>query len=137
MKLTSRILQLVAVTVGLSFAARIYAEPPRQELVHAYVLLKHANHNYEGHRARALEHLQAAGKALNLTLEGDADNRERQWKSDQMMAEARHLLYHARGAFERHDRDIAAAHVDKAIEEIDRAIGKEPARQRYSEPYRR
>jgi hypothetical protein len=139
MKLTSRLLQVAAVTVGLSFAARVYAEPPRQELVHAYVLLKNANHNYEGHRARALEHLQAAGKALNLKLEGDADNRERQWKSDQMMAEARHLLYHARGAFERHDRDIAAAHVDKAIEEIDRAIGKEPARQRYydHDPYRR
>jgi len=62
----------------VSFAARVYAEPPRQEVVHAYVLLKHANHNYEGHRARALEHLQSAGKALNLKLEGDADNRERQ-----------------------------------------------------------
>jgi hypothetical protein len=49
------------------------------------------------------------------------------------------LLYHARGAFERHDRDIAAAHVDKAIEEIDHAIGPPPppARQRYSDPYRR
>jgi len=47
MKLTSRLLQLVAVTVGVSFAARVYAEPPRQEVVHAYVLLKHANHNYE------------------------------------------------------------------------------------------
>jgi len=137
MKLISRLLHLVAVTVALSFAARVYAEPPRQELVHAYVLLKHANHNYEGHRARALEHIQAAGKAMNLQLEGDANERERQWKSDQMLAEARHLLYHARGAFETHDRDVAAAHVDKAIEEIDRAIGKEPARQLYREPYRR
>src|SRR5580765_7708430 len=137
MKLTSRLLQFVAVTVGLSFAARVYAEPPRQELVHAYVLLKHANHNYEGHRARALEHIQAAGKALNLNLEGDNNERERQWKSDQMMTEARHLLFHARDSFERHDRDVAAAHVDKAIEEIDRAIGREPVKQRYSEPYRR
>jgi hypothetical protein len=127
----------MAVTVAVSIASRVYAEPPRQELVHAYVLIKHANHNYEGHRARALEHLQAAGKALNLNLEGDANERERQWQSDQMLAEARHLLYHARGAFERHDRDIAAAHVDKAIDEIDRAIGREPVRQRYSEPYRR
>lgn len=144
MKLTSRLLylQILAVTVALSFAARVYAEPPRQELVHAYVLLKHANHNYEGHRARALEHVEAAGKALDLKLEGDTDNHERQWKSDQMLAEARHMLYHARESFERHDRERAATHVDRAIEEIDRAIGKEPVRQYYRderirEPYRR
>jgi len=139
MKLTSRLfyLQILAVTVALSFAARVYAEPPRQELVHAYVLLKHANHNYEGHRARALEHIEAAGKALDLKLEGDTDNHEHQLQSDQMMAEARHMLFHARESFERHDRDRAATHVDRAIEEIDRAIGKEPVRQRFTEPYRR
>jgi hypothetical protein len=139
MKHTSRLLhlQILAVTVALSFATRVYAEPPRQELVHAYMLLKHANHNYEGHRAKAMEHIEAAGKSLNLRLEGDANDRERQWKSDQMLAEARHLLYHARGAFEAQDRDRAAAHVDKAITEIDRAIGKEPVRQYYrGEPYR-
>jgi hypothetical protein len=138
MKRISRILplQILGVAVALSFAARVYAEPPREELVHAYFLLKHANHNYEGHRMKAMEHVEAAGKALNLKLEGDAKGEERQWKSDQMLAEARHLLYHARGAFEAQDRDRAAAHLDKAINEIDRAIGKEPVRQRYSEPYR-
>jgi hypothetical protein len=139
MKRISRLLllQILAVTVALSFAARVYAEPPRQELIHAYVLLKHANHNYEGHRAKAMDHIEAAGKALNLKLEGDANEHERQWKSDQMLAEARHLLYHARGALEAHDRDRAAAHVDKAIDEIDRAIGRESAKQRYYDPYRR
>jgi hypothetical protein len=141
MKLTSRLLylQILAIGVALSFATRVYAEPPGQELVHAYVLLKHANHNYEGHRARALEHVEAAGKALDLNLEGDVNNHERQWKSDQMLAEARHLLFHAREKFERHDRDRAATHVDRAIEEIDRAIGKPappPVPQRYPEPYR-
>lgn len=139
MKLTSGLLylQVLAVGVALSLGLRAYAEPPRQELVHAYVLIKHANHNYEGHRARALEHVEAAGKALDLKLEGDTNNQERQWKSDQMLAEARHMLYHARDALDRHDRERAATHVDRAIEEIDRAIGKEPVRQRFVEPYRR
>jgi hypothetical protein len=140
MKRISRLLhfEILAVAVALSFAPRVYAEPPREELVHAYILLKHANHNYEGHRVKAMEHVEAAGKALNLKLEGDANERERQWKSDQMLAEARHLLYHARGAFEAQDRPRAAAHVDKAIDEIDRAIGPpQPAKQRYNDPYRR
>jgi hypothetical protein len=137
MKLTSRLLQIAAVSVALSFAARVYAEPPRQELVHAYVLLKHANHDYEGHRARALEHIQAAGKALDLKLEGDTDTHERQWKSDQLMAEARQLLFHARSSFEGHDRERAANHVDRAIEEIDRAVGKAPVKQYYHDDHAR
>jgi hypothetical protein len=130
MKLSSRSLyiQILAIGVALSFGARVYAEAPRDEIVHAYVLLKHANHDYSGHRGKALEHVEAAGKALNLKLEGDASNRERQWKSDQMLTEARHLLQHAEGAFEAHDRERAAAHVDRAIGEIDAALGKEKIR---------
>jgi hypothetical protein len=127
MKQTSRLfyLQILAFTVALSFAARVYAETPREELVHAYVLLKHANHDYGGHRAKAMQHVEAAGKALNLRLEGDAKEHERQWQSDQMLTEARRLLSHARGTLEAQDRDKAAAHVDKAIAEIDRGITKE------------
>jgi hypothetical protein len=128
MKQTSRLLylQILAFAVALSFATRVYAESPREELVHAYVLLKHANHDYGGHRAKAMQHVEAAGKALNVKLEGDANEHERQWQSDQMLTEARQLLSHARGAFEVQDRDRAATHVDKAIAEIDRAISKEP-----------
>jgi hypothetical protein len=128
MKQTSRLLylQILAITVALSFATRLYAESPRDELVHAYVLLKHANHDYGGHRVKAMEHVEAAGKALNLKLQGDAKEHERQWKSDQMLSEARSLLSHARGAFEAKDLDRAAVHVDKAIEEIDRALSKSP-----------
>src|SRR6266481_8621380 len=140
MKQTSRLLylQILAVTVALSFTARVYAETPREDLVHAYVLLKHANHDYDGHRAKAMAHVEAAGKSLNLRLEGDAKEHERQWKSDQMLTEARQLLSRARGAFEAQDRDRAALHVDKAIAEIDRAIAKSPAKQVYQgEPCRR
>jgi hypothetical protein len=141
MKLSSRslYLQILAVGVALSFGARVYAEPPRQAVVHAYVLLKHANHDYNGHRTRALEQVEAAAKALDLKLEGDTSDRERKWQSDEMLAEARHLLYHARDSFERHDRDRAANRVDRAISEIDAAIGREPPREhlREREPYRR
>jgi hypothetical protein len=141
MKLSSRslYLQILAVGVALSLGARVYAEPPREEIVHAYALLKHANHDYNGHRAKALEQVESAAKALNLKLEGDATERERKWQSDEMLAEARHLLSHARDSFDRHDRDRAANRVDRAISEIDAAIGKETRRQhlREGEPIRR
>lgn len=126
MKLSSRsfVLQILTIGIVLCFGARVYAEAPREEIVHAYVLLQHANHDYNGHRAKALEHVQAAAKALDLKLQGDANERERQWKSDQMLMEARNLLSNARETFEAHDRERAAKHVDRAIEQIDAAIGK-------------
>src|ERR1043166_1088593 len=126
MKLTSRILllQILAITAAFSIATRAYAEPPRQELIHAYVLLKQANNNYEGHKAKAIDHVEAAAKALDLKFENMPNyERERQWKSDQMLAEARHLLTHARENFEMRERERAAAHLNKAIDEIDQAIG--------------
>ncbi len=126
MKLSSRsfVLQILTIGIMLSFGVRVYAEAPREELVHAYVLLQHANHDYNGHRAKALEHVEEAAKALNLKLQGDANDRERQWKSDQMLTEARSLLSQARDNFEAHDRERAVKHVDRAIEQIDAAIGK-------------
>jgi hypothetical protein len=139
MKLTSRLLflQILAITVAFTFATRVYAEPPHQEIIHAYYLLKQANNNYEGHKQKAIEHVQAAGKALNLKFENMPNyERERQWKSDQMLAEARNLLSDVRDKFEAHDRERAAAHINKAIAEINEAIGKEPIRQRYGEPGR-
>jgi hypothetical protein len=108
----------------MSFGARAYAESAREEIVHAFILLKHANHDYGGHRAKAIEHVQAAGRAMNLKLEGGPSERERKWESDQSLAEARTLLVHARGAFEADDRELAAKHVDRAIEEIDGGLKK-------------
>jgi hypothetical protein len=110
--------------MALSFGAHVYAESARDEIIHAFVLLKHANHDYNGHRTKAIEHVQAAGRALNLKLEGGASERERKWESDQSLAEARNLLFHARSAFEAHDRELAVKHVDRAIEEIDSGLGK-------------
>jgi len=139
MKLTSRLLylQILAVGFALSLSTRVYAEPPRQELSHAYFLLKQANSNYEGHKAKAIDHIEAAGKTLDIRFENTPNfEHERQWKSDRMMAEARSLLTDVRDKFEARDRERAAAHVNKAIEEIDRAIGKEPVRQRFGQPER-
>ena len=124
MKPTSRslYLQIVAVVLALSFGLRAYAETPREELVHAYILIKAADHDYAGHRDKALDAVSTAGKELGLELRGKGSDRERQWKSDEQMAEARRLLREAREKLEARDRDRVAAHVDRAIKEIDAAL---------------
>jgi len=115
-------LQLVAIVLALSFGVRAFAESPREELVHAYILLKAADHDYDGHRGKAMKAVQAAGKALGLELKGRGSDVERQWKSDAQLTEARRLLREARDKLEAADRDRVAAHLEKAIKELDTAL---------------
>jgi hypothetical protein len=123
MRKTSHLyLQIAVIALIMSFGFSAFAEPPRDELVHAFHLLKKANHDYDGHREKAMEAVEAAGKDLGLELGGDLPDRERQWKSDDQLIEARRLLREARDKLEAHDRDRVAEHVEKAIKEINACL---------------
>jgi hypothetical protein len=125
MKINYRLLLvpiLVAVfTVGFGWRASA-AETPREELVHAFHLLQKADKDYAGHRGKAMGEVETAGKALGLELKGDLPDKERQWKSDAQLIEARRLLVEARDKLEVRDRDRVAAHADVAVKEIDEAL---------------
>jgi hypothetical protein len=124
MKLSYRTLsKLAAVAVVLSFGARAYAENARDEVVHAYHLLKTADRDYDGHRAEAVKDVETAGNRLGLSLDKFEFPRvESQWKSDQKLSEARRLLKDAGDKLEERDRDRAAESVNRAVHEIDRAL---------------
>lgn len=124
MKRTSRLLYLkIAAAVALlSFGVSAHAEPPRDELAHAYYLLKTANADYKGHRANALHAVENAGKDLGMELKGGLPEKERQWKSDAQLEEASRLLRDVRDKMEDHDRQRVADRVERAIQEIDKAL---------------
>src|SRR5690242_17253832 len=125
MKSNSRFkyLQIAAFGLALFLGARAYAETAREELAHAYALLNHADHDYGGHRVKAMKAVEAAGKALGLDLNGRRPSEhEKQFKSDQKIAEAQKLLRDAHDKLEAKDREKAAAHLDKSIAEIDAAL---------------
>lgn len=113
---------LVAILAALCFGLSAYAETPREELVHAFYLLKKANHDYGGHREKAVKEVQTAAHQLGLEMGGDVPEGERQWKSDAQITEARRLLREAAVKLEQRDRDRVSAHVDKAVSEIDAAL---------------
>jgi hypothetical protein len=115
-------LQIVAIALALSFGFSAYAETPRETLVHAWRLLKRADHDYDGHRVKAMEHLEVAGKELGLELKGDLEHKEAQWKSDAQLTEARKLLRTAAKKLEKADRDRVADHVEQAIKELNIAL---------------
>jgi hypothetical protein len=124
MKVSSRslYLQMAAVAAGLLVGISMYAETPREELSHAYILVRMADGDYAGHRAEALKSLQAAGKALGLELRGKGSGHEQQLKSDEQLAEARRLLRDSRDKLEERDRNLAAKHVERAMKELDAAL---------------
>ena len=124
MKRTKRILclQIAAVAAILSFGLQAHAEPPRDELAHAYYLLKTANADYHGHRANALHAVENAGKDLGMELKGGIPEKERQWKSDAQLQEALRLLRDARDKMEDHDRKRVADRLEHAIKEVDAAL---------------
>ena len=109
---------LLALTFGIS----AYAETPREELTHAYRLMKGADHDYDGHREAAMKEVRAAGEKLGLVLEGEGVKEESQWKSDKRMLEARRLLKEARNKLEDRDREKAAKELDVAIKELNQAL---------------
>jgi hypothetical protein len=122
MKVSSKYIKLGAVLLALSVGVSAYAETPREELVHAYRLLKGADHDYDGHRVAAMKEIEAAGHKLGLALEGEGMKEESQWKSDKRLAEARHLLREARTKLEVKDRDLAGSEVDAAVKEVNMAL---------------
>jgi hypothetical protein len=124
MKRKSRLtyLKIAAVVAALSIGVSAYAETPREELVHAYWLLRTSNQDYKGHRGAALHAVEAAGHELGLQLKGGVPEREQQWKSDDQLKEAQRLLRDARDKLEEHDRTRVAEHVDNAVRDIDAAL---------------
>ncbi len=115
-------LKIAAIALALSFGLSAHAESARDELVHAFRLLKKADHNYGGHRVAAMNEIEAASRDLGLEVGGDLQEHERQWHSDEQLTEARRLLHESRDKLEHRDRDRVADHVEKAIQEIDTAL---------------
>jgi len=110
-----------------------------QQLHRAHHLLAEANHDYDGHRARAAEEIHKAVKALEASMPHHKHKplqsavkparepavREEQAKSDEQLREARKLLKVvekelATSSGEHHQK--ALADVARAVEEIDIAL---------------
>jgi hypothetical protein len=119
---TYRLRALLMATFLLGFGSHAYAASPREDLVQAYTMLRAANNNYAGHRGAALHELEDAGHHLGLDMRSKGTQHQPQMSSDARLAEAGRILRDVRYRLDRHDRDIAAAHVDRAIHEIDEAL---------------
>jgi hypothetical protein len=119
---TFRLLSVLMAALLLGFGSHAYAASPREDLVQAYILVKASNNNYAGHRGTALRELEDAAHHLGLDLKSGGTQHQRQMTSDAQMAEAGRILREVRFRLDKRDRDAAAAHVDRALHEIDKAL---------------
>jgi hypothetical protein len=92
------------------------------ELHQAYRILATGDHDYKGHRAKAMEQVKKAADLLGVDLRGDDKDKEKQVLSDDRLREARGYLENVLGASEVKDQKHIADHINAAIKQIDVAL---------------
>jgi hypothetical protein len=121
-------ISMAVVTLSLSLGANVRAQSPPPPpayppavpglLSQAYSALSAADHDYHGHRARAMRLIEHAAKELGFSLHGDGHGHEGQITSDDQLRTAQGLLQQAVTGLPAK----AQEHVQKAIEQISVAL---------------
>ena len=91
-------------------------------LQNAYLILATGDHDYKGHRVKAMRQIEAAAKLLGMTLSGDAKDKQSQPLSDAKLREAQGLLQNVLGAAEVKNQKRVTKHINKAIDQINTAL---------------
>jgi hypothetical protein len=87
-------------------------------LAEAYADLDRADHDYKGHRIKAMEQIDRAGKVLKLNLRGDGHGHEKQGVSDEQLAAAQGILGQIQSQLAGEKKSRVLNHVNKAQEEL-------------------
>jgi hypothetical protein len=92
------------------------------QLQEAYNLLKIADKDYHGHRAKAMRAIETAAKDINGAAEGKRRGHEAQSTSDEQMRQAKSLLESVQTTASNTSQDRFSSHISKALKEIDTAL---------------
>jgi hypothetical protein len=88
----------------------------------AYLILATGDHDYKGHRVKAMHHVENAAKLLGMNLSGDAKDKQPQPLSDAKLREAQGLLQNVLGAAEVKNEKGVTKHITEAINQINIAL---------------
>ena len=111
---------LVALLLALGLVTRADAQSAGSValLDQAYTTLSQADHDYKGHRVKAMKDIEKAVKELGGKISGDGKGREPQGTSDAQLRKAKGLLEQAVPNLS----GKALRHVNNAIKQIDEAL---------------
>ena len=88
----------------------------------AYRTLATGDHDYDGHRVKAMHAVEAAGKLLGMDLAGDLKDRTPQPLSDDKLREAQGLITQVLGSAEVKGQKRVVKHLNPAIDHINTAL---------------
>jgi hypothetical protein len=91
-------------------------------LSQAYNILAAANHDYKGHRVRAMKQIEAAAKLLGANLQGNGPGHEQQPVSDAQLRQAQALLQQLSTGLAPTRPKAVHAHIEAAINQINIAL---------------
>lgn len=92
------------------------------QLRRAYRILATGDHDYKGHRVRAMHAVEAAGKLLGLNLSGDLRDRTPQRLSDERLREAQGLIAQVLNSAEVKGQARVVKHLNVANQQINVAL---------------
>ncbi|HEY8750731.1 MAG TPA: hypothetical protein VIM11_22290 [Tepidisphaeraceae bacterium] len=128
MKPPRHVAWIVLASIVMIFAAArpaCAASPVQAEidgLRNAYLNLVAGNHNYAGHRARALKEVEDACQLLGLPIKGDGKARQAQKSSDTDLSAAKNYLENVRNIAAGQNQTEVLRHVNAALKEINIAL---------------
>jgi len=93
-----------------------------QMLRSAYIILATGDHDYKGHRVKAMHQVEAAADLLGMNVRGDAKDRQPQPLSDAKLREAQGLLQNVLGSAEVKSQKRISKHIIEAINQINAAL---------------
>jgi len=91
-------------------------------LRNAYLILSTGDHDYKGHRVKAMHAVEAAAKLLGMNISGDAKDKQPQPLSDAKLREAQGLITQVLGSAEVKNQKRVTKHLNEAVSQINIAL---------------
>ena len=88
----------------------------------AYAILATGDHDYKGHRVKAMRQIEAAAGLLGMKLGGDVKNRQPQALSDAKLREVQGLLQNVLNSSEVKRQKRVSKHLSDAIHQLGVAL---------------
>jgi len=105
------------------FSPMAFSDSAEAGMLHrAYHILARGDHDYKGHRAKAMKAVEAAGKLLGMDLDGDDKDRQPQPLSDDKLREAQGLIANVLASADVKDQKRIVKHLTEAVNQINIAL---------------
>jgi hypothetical protein len=93
-----------------------------QTLTQAYSTLASADHDYHGHRIKAMQAIKKAARMMGQKITGDGHNKEQQSLSDAQLKAVQGQLQKVRGSVSGGKQQLVVGHINEAIHHLSEAL---------------